>query len=284
MRGRLVVGVGEWIVAADPGAAAELGECLARTVWGEWSELIGTGIVSYTLVRRDEDRAAQVLPITRAIAGFLVGPHEMAWLQQLVRRHFRFSADEQEAVIAKARGYLHGDREHDRDREELAVEVLHGFLMESDIVVLDGVKDFLVPEIRQEFEDALDRAADEFALDREYREFIGVLRQYVAGAKVRLNTVHVLGAGNRFRLEDERGRRIGDDILAGYANAKDDGYPDDALVHALVTLAPRQVVCHQGLVDRETIETLGAVFDGRVVRCSGCRRCRVALTDPRGTF
>lgn len=281
----------KWMVVADQEDARELGEFLARSIPGEWHEERRDPAVRYALGSTiDEENKPQVAWVMAdALAAFLVDVHPLPWLKVLFGRRYRgFQPQDAETILSTAVRDLHLDDEHNRDRRELAATLLAGFLSENDVVVLDGVRTFLLPEIRQEFEDALDQAVDQFLLEEEYQEFVALLRQFVAQAPGRIPTIHICRDGANFHFEDDQGQRVGDEIvqelMEGIAAAE--GTPDDIMVSALITLAPYAVVIHQyqERMEHEAMRTIEAVFEGRVTFCGGCRRCRRQLTDHRQTF
>lgn len=50
---------------------------------------------------------------------------------------------------------------------------------------------------------------------------------------------------------------------------------EDLVVSALITIAPRNIMVHTSdrLSDKEVLETIKSVFEGRVVVCEGCELC-----------
>lgn len=271
----------EWMVATDANAVAGLGEFLARSVPGQWVEVVEGALVVYHL-QRANDEESSIWPMARALAQYLVIYQERAWLLTLFRRRYSsFSTAEENEILDETLRILHSDDEHDVDRIDLTTTLLFSYLTEEHRVVLDGVRDFLLPDIRAEFEDAMDRAVDVFLMEQEYREFVRLLRQLVEVAGTGTEAIHVRFSGHHFFFEDNQGRRLGDKLVEEMLSGLDfeDGHADDVLISALVTLAPRHVTIHQGGVGDEAFRTVTAVFEGRVSFCQGCRRCHQAQID-----
>lgn len=158
---------------------------------------------------------------------------------------------------------------------------LADYLQRHDSVVVDGFVTFRLKDYVEELALAVDRAVEDFLLEREYREFIGLLRHFVTNHAERPTVAEcILAADGMFRLEDERGRVLAPDVVDDLAMGPGRGEvaPEDLVVSALITVAPRRVRLH--LPDGATplsgdaIDSLREVFFGQVDICAGCSRCR----------
>ncbi|HBS58116.1 MAG TPA: putative sporulation protein YtxC, partial [Firmicutes bacterium] len=133
-------------------------------------------------------------------------------------------------------------------------------------------------EYRLELLDAVDKAVDDFMMDREYKEFIRLLRYFVDVQEPRIEEVHVIVQANGlFRILDSSGKTINNQYLEGFVveNAEIDLNYGDLLISALITIAPQSVTLHGPNIKQasEVIETIHSVFDGRVCICDGCELC-----------
>jgi putative sporulation protein YtxC len=278
----------EWNVVTDDITIAKgLGEFLAHSVPGEWTESRRGTRVSYVLACADEEWESLAWPLARAMAQYLLMYGERSWLQDMVgRRYPVLDIREQRRVVRAVLPLLHTGQERDLTRLDVATTSIYSFLRSNSTLVVEGVRTFLLQEIRREFEDAIDQAVDARLMEQEYEEFIHVLRQLVMAAKTRHEWIHVWFVMDRFYFEDAAGRRIGDDLLQDMTGAVDnDGSGlDDVLISALVTLAPLRITIHQGHIAQEGRDTLVKVFDGRVIFCRGCVRCHSALDRDRRSF
>lgn len=160
---------------------------------------------------------------------------------------------------------------------ELVGSRLRDYLTDQTHLNLEGFVFFRLREYAEELEDAVDRAIDDFLLEREYREFIRLLKVFVEVQEPRLAHVHVvLDPGGGFRLIDDQGGVIHDEHLEGFvADLMDTEINyDDLLISTLITLAPAHITVHRAVSPRrDALETIQGVFNDRVVLCGGCSRC-----------
>lgn len=129
-----------------------------------------------------------------------------------------------------------------------------------------------------ELEQALEEAIDEYLMEKEYDEFIRLLRYFVEAQEPRLEKVHVvLNSGGGFQLYDNENRNLSGDYLEGFLvdMADNELNYEDLLISSLITIAPRQVILHP--VDKgrcySTIGVLKSVFGERLIQCGGCSHC-----------
>lgn len=259
-----------------------LGEFLARGVPGEWRESRQGSHLECTLSHDDGDGETRGWPMARALAQYLLVYHERAWLNDLLAGRYRtFDNDETRRILDHVLRILHTDRDQDLERLDMATTAIFNYLASQTAVVVEGVRTFLLGDIRTEFQEAIDQAVDVHLMEQEYQEFVHLLRRLVHVAGPRQDWIHVRFLDNRFFFEDPQGTRLGDELIADMADGVDIslGGLDDVLISALVTLAPSRITVHQGQMTDEARDTLKDVFDGQVLFCHGCGRCYTSQVD-----
>jgi putative sporulation protein YtxC len=138
---------------------------------------------------------------------------------------------------------------------------------------------FRIKEYSVELEDIVDKAVDAFLMEREYQEFIKLLRYFVDIQEPRLEAVHILpGFNNKYVLLDQLHNEITNDCIKEFLTEVpecDINY-DDLLVSSLITLAPIRIYIHHAnqIRNKELIETIKNVFLNKVILCSGCDLCK----------
>lgn len=214
------------------------------------------------------------------------------WEQDIVRKiinntYYYFTEDERNIVhdnafrilnaeeLPMGTGYPSGRRNH------ILIKVCD-YLEEHQEIVLDGFINFRLKEYRMELMDAVDKAVDDFMMEREYKEFIRLLRYFVDVQEPRVEEVHVIVQANGlFRILDSCGKTINNQYLEGFVveNAEIELNYDDLLISALITIAPQSVTLHGPNVKQssEVIDTIHSVFDGRVCICEGCELCKTEI-------
>lgn len=216
------------------------------------------------------------------------------WEPRLIRRLLRlYEADltpaERRRAYRRARGRL-VERDLARgpgiSRAAGVKARLEEYLAGSNHLIVDGFLTFRLKDYLAELEEAVDEAVDELLLEREYEEFVELLRHFVETRPPKVDFVHVTRLPDgRFRLLDDRGRPLAPGFLVGLEGARgSDVAGEDVLVSALVLLAPRSLRLHRLAELPELADALDAirrVFGTRLGECAGCPLCaEVAAPAP----
>jgi putative sporulation protein YtxC len=196
------------------------------------------------------------------------GLDEVAAIQGYVSQLLESSAWECSRVV-------YGSR-----RDKLARQISR-FLRENRQLAVDGFTRFRMKTYRMALAACVRDAVHEYTLDREYQEFIQLLRQFVTLQPARYPLVHVVHDGRgRFRLFQADGTPL--EWREMMQDARESPDPacshEDALVGALLAAAPERVVLHSKNPSENVIRTLIQIFKGRIMVCDGCSQCGLELS------
>ncbi|MDD2420780.1 MAG: putative sporulation protein YtxC [Heliobacteriaceae bacterium] len=222
----------------------------------------------------------------RLVADWIVNVWEPDLLQkQLAAQHYYFSAAEREGVVLKARQVLQQEEKATKEylvyklgRRQRITARLHEVFQAHRRLHVDGFIRFRLRDYLQRLAEAMDAAVEEYLLEKEYNEFIRLLRYFLEIQEAKLPMVHViLQTSGNFRLLDAREQPVSNDLVDGVN--KDMGDQDvsyeDLLISTLVTVAPEKVVLHfwEGSTGGDALPTIQAVFGDRLHHCPGCKHC-----------
>ncbi|MCL4516633.1 MAG: putative sporulation protein YtxC [Firmicutes bacterium] len=223
--------------------------------------------------------------VASAIADLIVNDFQLGLLPKILKSHYaNFTEEEKQQIVARAGQLLTRNVETGEEdllqlinrRNQILYKVVD-YLNTSNKLIIEGFVRFWLKDYFQELCEAVDRAVDGFVVDREYQEFIRLLKHFVAIQEPKADEVHVIvRASGLFRLLDRDRRVVDNEYLEGFVfdlvqNQMD---YDDLLVSALITIAPRKIVLHFRK-KREVAQTIVNVFEERVEFCPGCQFCEV---------
>lgn len=149
-------------------------------------------------------------------------------------------------------------------------------LDDRSVFDIEGFLRFRAKDYKNEVNKAVEFAIDEYIIEKEYEEFIQLLKNFVDSQKPKLDWLHVgMTPQGKFHLYNEEGIKVTHEFLEDYQldNVHELGY-EDLLVSALIAVAPRQITLHiryDGYKD--TLQTIRSVFGDRVQDCQGCSLC-----------
>lgn len=224
--------------------------------------------------------------VANVVSDVIINQWEEELVQDIIREnYYYFTNDERKVIFENATRKLGGALESGEGalqktgRKSKILQKLLDYLYANNQLVIDGFIKFRLKEYLGELAESVEKAVDDFVMEREYQEFIKLLKYFVDIQEPRIELVHItVNEEGAFRLKDKDYQAIEHEYLDGVA----DGQPDseinheDLLVSALITLAPKALVLH---FDRQnqyagTIRTLENVFVDRVTICPGCELCR----------
>ncbi len=163
---------------------------------------------------------------------------------------------------------------HMRGRERRIAEIYSVFLdslTSFGTVDVDGWLTFRMPVYEDELKDALDLAMDEYLLDKQYEEFIGLLKYFVQFQDARMPLIHLKHVeGMEFQLLDDQMLPLGplpqdDGISVKMADLE--LQMEDAVVSSLISLSPARIMIHTQEPELRMIATIQEIFGERAQLC-----------------
>jgi putative sporulation protein YtxC len=164
------------------------------------------------------------------------------------------------------------------DRKSRITGKIHEYISENTDIILEGFLRFRLKELNNEFEEVVDRVVEEFLVEREYNEFIKLLKYFVEIQESCIDIVNIVARlDGSYCMYDGSGNEITSELLKDLTNEPLGGEAtfDDLLVSSLITAAPRYIIIHNmpNIKNKEIIETIKSVFAERVRICPGCDLC-----------
>ncbi|QGG48809.1 sporulation protein YtxC [Heliorestis convoluta] len=228
--------------------------------------------------------------MARQITEWILDDWEKEMLKKYAKtKYYYFSDAERRNIIDKALRILQQEEETSKDyiiyrvgRNERILERLLEVMILRKEIHIDGFIRFRLKDYTKSLCEALDLAVDEYMMEKEYNEFVRLLKYFLEIQDSRIPLVHVfLRSGGQFQLIDDKGNPVIHEAMEGLQEEEVKQYVsyDDLLISALITVAPEQVLIHAQEREHksEAINTIKAVFGERLHHCPGCERCLTAL-------
>lgn len=163
-------------------------------------------------------------------------------------------------------------------RKNIIIRKLIEYFESNNQINIDGFVTFRLQDYIKDLEDIAEKAVDDYLMEREYREFIRLLKYFVEVQEPKYELVHVIvKEDNKYMLLDGQQDEITNQCIQDFMTEVNEGEInyDDLLVSSLITLAPEKVVIHgiNYMKNKELLETIKSVFTGKVIICSECELC-----------
>jgi putative sporulation protein YtxC len=160
-------------------------------------------------------------------------------------------------------------------RRSVLYDAFFEYLQWESTLHVEGFIRFRLWKYLECVKEAVETGVDEYLRDREYQEFLELLRFLVSSQEPREELIHVIPSKKKpFFFYNGEKRLISLRALDKMLE-EDQGFrEEDYLVSALITLAPRKIVFHQANRFASIKEILHSIFADRVVFCETCVSCQ----------
>jgi putative sporulation protein YtxC len=234
--------------------------------------------------RQSEEEALALFKgyLAEVLADLIVFKWQKALLVDIIREnYYYFGEGERHTIFENALRYLEDTTGHGlislRKKRKILARIRE-FLSCGNLIVVDGFIRFRLKDYIKELQEAADRAVDDFLMDKEYQEFIQLLRYFVEIQDSRTDLINVVMKPNgSFLLYDGQHRAVNSSYLEGFIVdlIESEINYEDLLISALITIAPREIIFHTGKTEgpQNTLETIKNIFSDRVTLCRGCELC-----------
>ncbi len=152
------------------------------------------------------------------------------------------------------------------------------YISKNKHIVLTGFLNFRISEYYQTLNEIISEAVNLYLVEKEYKEFISLLRFYINSQTANSNIIHLICNSNENILMDENKNiiNISDKIFNAKYLSDISFSSNDYILNTLINLLPKKIYIH--LVDNsinEFITTLQLVFENRVEICTDCDICKL---------
>ncbi|MEX2460068.1 MAG: putative sporulation protein YtxC [Paenibacillaceae bacterium] len=229
--------------------------------------------------------------LAQALADFIIIQRERDLLRSLIRHDFSYQNEPEILKIIQFSNQMLNNvddslyvADHGRNRRAPAIsgEIKQFFKRNNDLN-LEGFIKFRLKEYKEELREVVEYAVDEFIMDKQYQEFISLLKYFVFIQEAKIPVVHLMHkGGHEFVLFNEQMKPL--DIKATEDTFKieilDQEFNfEDLVVSTLISIAPQEIHIHTREPGVQVIQTIMQIFENRVQLCEYCWQCKPTLGE-----
>lgn len=163
-----------------------------------------------------------------------------------------------------------------KTRKQMIQNAIFLYVQEHKSMILDGFVNFRLREYMTYLDDTVDTAVNQFIIEKEYNEFINLLKIYIDSKPPECELLHLIYINGESILLDENKNivSISDNILNSKYLSDISFSSNDFALNTLLTLLPAKIEIHLIGLEDEFISTVKQIFEGRVSICKECNICR----------
>ena len=202
----------------------------------------------------------------------------------LLKNYFYFNSTEMKHILELCYEIFSDDFNTYFDKKHnLLIDSFENYLITNKSIILTGFINFRIKNYMTILEDVVDEAVNSFVVEKEYLEFISLLKMYVNSQNSNCDVVHLIYNKNNSTLldKDKNQINVSDDIFKAKYLSDISFSCNDYALNTLLTLVPKKIHIH--LIDNcidEFIHTISLIFENRVEICTDCSICKIYKNNP----
>lgn len=219
---------------------------------------------------------------SKILATFIIDLFEEKIIQNLIKsEYFYFDTNEQKQIANITFEDLYNNEESvysfDK-RYNLIYNSCLEYLLSNNSLVLKGFITFRLKNYLETILEQVDKSVNKFIVQKEYTEFISLLRMYVNSEESNCSLIHLIYRNYKPILLDENKNVIKiDDNISNLKYLSDISFStNDFALNTLLNIIPKKIYIH--LIDSnkdEFINTVKLIFENRAIFCTDCSICKI---------
>lgn len=232
-------------------------------------------IIHYTRENLDffYDKVASIL--TEVVIEF----YEKKLLKRILEyNYFYFNSAEKKEITQLAKDFIEEDDVSQETNYFAMYSAILEYITENKSIVFDGFVNFRLTNYMKNLDYIIDLTVNKYITDKEYLEFVNMLKLYVSLTPPKMPLVHMIYLGTESILLDKDRNIIplSDENLNSRYLSDISFSSNDYALNTLLNITPRKLVIHlmNGKSD-EFVDTLKLIFENRCEICDSCDVCRL---------
>ena len=229
---------------------------------------------------RGNDNKKFIHEISCILSCLVIDELEESFLKNIIQKnYFYFNSNEKKHILDICFDTFSNDFNTYFDKKyNCLINDFENYSTANKSIVLTGFINFRIKDYMSIIEDVVDDAVNAFVIEKEYFEFVSLLKMYINSQSSNCELVHLIYNNENSILLDKNKKaiNISDDIFKAKYLSDITFSSNDYALNSLLTLIPKKIHIHliDNIVD-EFIHTLGLIFEDRVEICTDCSICRI---------
>jgi putative sporulation protein YtxC len=148
------------------------------------------------------------------------------------------------------------------------IEQIRDCISEKQEINIDGFITFRMRKLRSDIERIIDKVVESYMVEKEYKEFIKLLKYFVEIQECKIEEINILIKDNNYIVRDKDGKNLYYDFFSQIGSEQDrlDLNMEDILISGLITNAPKNINVYgkENCTNKEFLDTIENVFGDRV--------------------
>ena len=238
-------------------------------------------IVHYT----GNDNSLFLDKISSLLSFLVIYEFEESILKRLIfQNYFYFSLSERRKILENCFDIVIEDENYIKAKYTILFKCFKQYLCNHKSIILTGFINFKLTDYIDLLSKIVDDAVNSFIIEKEYMEFISLLKLYINSQKSETELIHLIYAKNFSILLDKDKNIIdtSDNIFKAKFLSDITFSNNDYILNTILNLLPKKIYIHliNNYMD-EFVNTLKLIFENRAEICTDCNICKIYKTSKK---
>lgn len=238
-------------------------------------------IVHYT----GNDNSLFLDKISSLLSFLVIYEFEESILKRLIfQNYFYFSLSERRKILENCFDIVIEDENYIKAKYTILFKCFKQYLCNHRSIILTGFINFKLTDYIDLLSKIVDDAVNSFIIEKEYMEFISLLKLYINSQKSETELIHLIYAKNFSILLDKDKNIIdtSDNIFKAKFLSDITFSNNDYILNTILNLLPKKIYIHliNNYMD-EFVNTLKLIFENRAEICTDCNICKIYKTSKK---
>jgi putative sporulation protein YtxC len=165
------------------------------------------------------------------------------------------------------------------NRKNSVIDKITKCIEENDEINISGFLTFRTKELKGQLECIVDKAVEDYMVEKEYDEFIKLLKYFVEVQESKVDEVNIIiEKDGSYYLRDDEGNDLVGNMMMELPGVKFDSKEnqEELIISTMISSAPKKVIIHcaEHCKNKELLQTISKVFVDRVYYCDKCAACK----------
>lgn len=232
-------------------------------------------IIHYT----GNDNELFINKLSTLLSFFVIYELEEDFLKHIIfKNYFYFSYYERELILNNCFDIMVDSKKYLRNKFNVLFVLFKNYLLSHKNIFLYGTITFKFGKYFEILNCIVDDAVNSFIIEKEYLEFISLMKLYVNSQKNIADIIHVIYSKNSTILldKDKNIIKTSKDVFTAKFLSDISFSENDYTLNTILELLPNKIYIH--LIDNtidEFINTLNLIFEKRIIFCNDCNICNL---------
>ena len=210
-----------------------------------------------------------------AICNAIIIYYEPKLVKQFIGRDYFYFEKSDKKIIFDEYNILVNKLSKEEYTEKINIisKPLIEYLKNNKSIIIEGFLNFRLPDYMNHLDYYVQEAVNQFILDKEYFEFVNLLKSYVDSKIPNNKVVNLVYVNSEAILLSDNGDIIKLDSFDSVYLSDITFSNNDYVLNTLVGLLPAQIILHLITPQDNFINTIKLIFENKVTECTSCEMC-----------